>query len=185
MIRITSRHVDVAHRDLIKRFSKFVLNKIVKKKSLIGKTDIIINIITAEELIESGRHNFKGRKKVRAWVDYNGMVGGRKKFTVWLNAKRINYRAKKDYIRLKGLFQDLAHELTHVKQYMTNELFDYTSGDVRFKDEYFSTDKYDFENSNSDYYNSPWEIEAFGREWGLFKMFKLELEQERKGSPRK
>lgn len=181
MIRITSKHLDVEHRDLIKRFSKFVFNKIVKKKSLIGKSDIIIHVVTAEDLRESDPHRFSGTKKVRAFMTYNGMVDGRKKFSVYLNANRFNKRAKKDYIRLKGLLLDLGHELTHVKQYMTNELFEYASGDVKFKNEVFTTDKYDFENSNTDYYNSPWEIEAFGREWGLFKMFKLELDRERKG----
>ena len=185
MIRITSNHLDVEHRDLIKKFTKFVLNKLVKKKSLIGKTDIIIYVVTPKELQESDPHRFTGNKRVRAWMNYHGVVDGRKKFTIHLNFKQFNKRAKKDYIRLKSIFQDLAHELTHVKQYMTNELFDYTSGDVRFKDERFSIEKYDFENSHDDYYNSPWEIEAFGREWGLYKRFKLELDKERSGKTKK
>ena len=80
-------------------------------------------------------------------------------------------------MRLKKVFLYLAHELTHAKQYMTGELYDYADGGVRWRKERY---EYDPE-SNRDYYDSPWEIEAFGREWGLFKMFKLELLQERKG----
>ena len=63
---------------------------------------------------------------------------------------------------------DLGHELIHVKQYLNNEIFDYTDGAVRYKGSYFDSS---YQDNEELYYDSPWEIEAYGREQGLFKMF--------------
>jgi len=77
---------------------------------------------------------------------------------------------------LKQLLIDLGHELVHVKQYLNNELFDYKSGDVRYKGLFFDASHYTEEEK---YFDSPWEIEAYGREWGLYKIFCNKLKEER------
>lgn len=56
------------------------------------------------------------------------------------------------------LFQVIAHEMVHVKQRVRGQLKHYTkrNGDIAF---IWCGRKY-----NLDYYDSPWEIEAFSRE---------------------
>lgn len=178
MIRITSKRLSVADRKLIKRFCYFALNILVPKHKhyLIRKTDINIKFAKPGEEVK-GESSVIG-KKAKAWVSNHGSKNGRKKFVIVLNECDYNRRAKTDYIRIKKIILNLAHEITHTKQYMTGELFDYVDGTCRWRKE-----KYEIEDWNSDreYYDSPWEIEAFGREWGLFKMFKKELLKERKG----
>ena len=65
----------------------------------------------------------------------------------------------------------------HVKQYLNSEMFDYVAGGVRYKGSYFD---HSYQISEELYYDSPWEIEAYGREWGLYKMFKTKLKDEEK-----
>ena len=51
--------------------------------------------------------------------------------------------------------------MVHVKQYAKNELHEYTmKKGHRYKGEFFS--------DKLDYWDEPWEIEAHGRETGLF-----------------
>jgi hypothetical protein len=94
-----------------------------------------------------------------------------------LNHKRINKLGKKPQTRLKNLLIDLGHELVHVKQYLNNELFDYKSGDVRFKGLFFDASHYMDEEK---YYFSPWEVAAYGMEYGLYKVFCNKLKEEQK-----
>lgn len=178
MIRITSKRLNVADRKLIRRFCYFALNILVpkNKKHLIRKSDISIKFTLPGEEVK-GESNVIG-KNAKAWVSFHGTKNGRKKFVIVLNECDYNKRAKTDYIRLKNIFLNLAHELTHTKQYMTGELYDYVDGRTsRWRKERYIIEDPD---CHREYYDSPWEIEAFGREWGLFKMFKLELLRERK-----
>ena len=63
----------------------------------------------------------------------------------------------------ESILQTLAHEMVHLKQFATGELR-MMSKCSKWKGEVWKnkTDEMD------DYYDSPWEIEAFGREQGLF-----------------
>jgi hypothetical protein len=66
----------------------------------------------------------------------------------------------------------LAHEMVHVKQYANGELVDHGK--------YCSWHgtKYEDYNANSeDYFFSPWEIEAFGRAVGLYRMYCRSMKQ--------
>ncbi len=63
--------------------------------------------------------------------------------------------------KLRTMLETVAHEMVHVKQYARNELRELTSQKRhRFRGEYYDHDM--------DYYDEPWEIEAHGREVGLF-----------------
>jgi len=63
--------------------------------------------------------------------------------------------------KLRTMLETVAHEMVHVKQYARNELRELTSQKRhRFMGEYYEQDM--------DYYDEPWEIEAHGREVGLF-----------------
>lgn len=66
----------------------------------------------------------------------------------------------------------LAHEMVHVRQYVTNELVDHgkycTWKGKKFKE---------FDPDTDDYYFSPWEVEAFGMQVGLYRLYMREIGQ--------
>lgn len=179
MIRVTSNYLRKADVALLKRYCNFVMLRMVRP-SVLRKANINITILKNEDL-NHAEDEFD-LKEYGAWVTYNGIENNRKKFNMVLNARRINRNAKTSIPRLKRLMMDAAHELVHIKQYLNNELFDYVDGKTRFKGEVFplghTTD-------DEIYYNSPWEIEAYGREFGMYKMFSKKLKQEQKAKKNK
>ena len=65
-------------------------------------------------------------------------------------------------INLREILINLAHEMVHVKQWVKGEMYEYADPNkVRWMKK-----KYDMEEMN--YYDYPWEIDAFGRQLGLF-----------------
>ena len=76
----------------------------------------------------------------------------RKEFTIELDCG----------VKIRNLLITLAHEMVHVKQWAKDEMYEYTTiGKVRFMKK-----KYDM--NDMDYWDYPWEIEACGRQLGLF-----------------
>ena len=68
-------------------------------------------------------------------------------------------------VKLRNLLITLAHEMVHVKQWAKNEMYEYMKLDeVRFN-------KTKFNMNDLNYWDFPWEIEAFGRQLGLFVRF--------------
>lgn len=64
-----------------------------------------------------------------------------------------------------NLLRTLAHEMVHVKQYAKGELTDHMCGKKsRWKDTVINVE-------NHDYWELPWEIEAYGREKGLYNKY--------------
>ena len=64
---------------------------------------------------------------------------------------------------------DLGHELVHVKQYLNGEMRDYVDGSYKFLgNKYDPIPDGEF---SDEYFDSPSEIEAYGREQGLCIMF--------------
>jgi hypothetical protein len=68
--------------------------------------------------------------------------------------------------RLRRLLETVAHEMVHVKQYARGELFESIGkhGKHRWQGEWLS----DSSKHVTEYWDQPWEIEAHGRECGLF-----------------
>lgn len=62
------------------------------------------------------------------------------------------------------LLKTLAHEMVHVKQYARNELRHVAKGGGRLHKWFNET----IDDEKVNYWDLPWEIEAFGREQGLF-----------------
>lgn len=60
----------------------------------------------------------------------------------------------------------LAHEMVHLKQYVRGE-FTYTSKENKVV-ELWKGEVYKFKKGEHPYYDAPWEIEAYGREPGLY-----------------
>lgn len=172
MIRVNSDYLKKGDSVIVRRFSYFVLSKLIRK-SLINKANITIKILRNDDL----EGEVMDLKKYSGWVTYEGILNDKKRFTIILNAKRINRNAFKPMFRLKKIMLDLAHELVHVKQYLNNEMFDYADGKSRFRGEVFPEGKSDLDEV---YFNSPWEIEAYGREQGMYKMFKKMYDDEMK-----
>ena len=64
-------------------------------------------------------------------------------------------------LRLRRLLETVAHEMVHVKQYARGELYQGVRiAKNRWQGKWVS--------NNVDYWDQPWEIEAHGREAGLF-----------------
>ena len=65
----------------------------------------------------------------------------------------------------KTMLTVLAHEMVHVKQYAKGEMKDYVRmNSVKFNGRVYNDDE-------MDYWDFPWEIEAHGREKGLYYRF--------------
>jgi len=174
MISITSKYLRQKDHAIVRKYARFVLDKLVRL-GVQKKSRITIKILGEQEIKDAA--DLLDLKKYKAWCTYDGIdEHGRKKFTVVLDYKHLNKRGKKPITRLKNLLVDLGHELVHVKQYLNNEIFDYKDGSVRFKGVLFDQS---YDQDEEAYYMSPWEIEAYGREWGLYKMFCNQLKQER------
>ena len=68
-------------------------------------------------------------------------------------------------VKIRNLLITLAHEMVHVKQWARGEMYEYSAaGMVRFH-------KTKFNMEDIDYWDYPWEIEAYGKQLGLFVRF--------------
>lgn len=69
------------------------------------------------------------------------------------------------YMSVKQQMLALAHEMVHVKQFALGELdMDVSDCMVRYK-------KHHYDITSMSYFDQPWEIEAFGREFGLYERY--------------
>lgn len=123
--------------------------------SLIMSKQLLKNITVYIEFVE----NFidpETKKQLHGdcgWLDDNASP---REFEI-----RINNTLSK-----KKTLLALGHELVHVKQYALNEMRDVFRGptNVKWKKEFINEDKIN-------YYDLPWEIEAYGREIGLYMRY--------------
>ena len=69
-------------------------------------------------------------------------------------------------VKIRNILITLAHEMVHVKQWAKDEMYEYmnVAGLVRFKGEKIHL-------KETDYWDYPWEIEAYGKQLGLFVRF--------------
>ena len=69
-------------------------------------------------------------------------------------------------VKIRNILITLAHEMVHVKQWAKDEMYEYmnVAGMVRFKGEKVHMEI-------TDYWDYPWEIEAYGKQLGLFVRF--------------
>lgn len=63
-------------------------------------------------------------------------------------------------VSLRSMLTSLAHEIVHVKQYAKDELRELSNRQHRYQGKYYK--------EHTHYWDQPWEIEAHGREVGLF-----------------
>jgi hypothetical protein len=172
MLQIKGNQVKRADKKLLRIFSKYVLDKYVTASTQAEAT-IIIKFIHPDSLkTAKERREFR---ECRAWSEYDGRINGKRHFTIEIALNTISKRTKVQIKKLREAMECLGHELIHVKQYLNNEMFDYANEDVRYKGKVFTDWK-----EGEAYYFSPWEIEAYGHEIGLYKSFKAKLKEEAK-----
>jgi len=74
----------------------------------------------------------------------------------------------------KKILETLAHELVHMKQFAYGELKHYLKiPKTRFLDELFDNERE--VQSDENYWFSPWEIESWGRQPGMYVLYKQYL----------
>ena len=173
MIVVSSDYLRSKEKILVKKYASYVMNKFVRR-GILRKASIGIHIIDNSECAQYSREEKLDFRSCSAWSTYDKVVDGRKYFTIVVNRKLMG-KAKKPVIKLREILTTVGHELVHVKQYLNCEIFDYKSGDVRYKGSYFDSS---YQESEESYYDSPWEIEAYGREAGLYRMFLTKLKEE-------
>ena len=132
------------NRKLVYRATWWYAEKVMSKRLMSG---LEIDINLRKNLIDK-----EGCEGTATWEDENHRP---KEFTIELD---VTYSIRDALITL-------AHEMVHIKQWAKDEMFEYLRpGIVRFH-----KTKFDLEDIN--YWDYPWEIEAFGKQLGLFVRF--------------
>jgi len=142
LIKVTGSNKAV--REMITDASWFYAEKLMGKR-LINNLELNINL---------KRNMFKDENTegTAIWEDESYRP---KEFTIELDSTCV----------IRNILITLAHEMVHIKQWAKNEMYEYTTpGKVRFM-----KTKYDM--NDLDYWDYPWEIEAFGKQLGLFVRF--------------
>ena len=124
--------------------SWYYAEKLMGKRLMAG---LEININLKKDLLTE-----EGHEGTAIWDDDGYRP---KEFTINLDTT-VNFR---------NLLINLAHEMVHVKQWAKDEMYEYMEPHmVRFKGEKIHLNEVD-------YWDYPWEIEAYGRQLGLFIRF--------------
>jgi len=142
MAHITFRGGTKEEKKYARSLAEFVLNKLVSRR-LNNLLEIRINFVeTLHEKTESYGET--------AYFEDSAVPP--REFVIDLYSK----------LKLRSLLETLAHELVHVKQWATGEMRE-------TRNPFFTKYRKALVNSNkTDYWDQPWEIEAIGREEGLF-----------------
>ena len=99
----------------------------------------------------TGNRNLLKNTQCLALVDSNNFNGGCRDFEIEIDTS----------VRKRTWLTALAHEMVHIKQMAVGDLSYTKLHTVRWR-------KQKVELASQDYYDLPWEIEAHGREMGLF-----------------
>jgi hypothetical protein len=98
------------------------------------------------------------------WVDNNVRP---KKFEIEIDAN----------LSANQTIRAIAHEMVHLKQYATGQMKDLFSNDsTKWEGKIHEN----ISEMNDNYWTYPWEIEAYGREVGLFVLYSKYIKEEKK-----
>lgn len=133
-------------RFLIIAASRFYLSKLLPIK----QRRMTVHIYLNEPLTDSEAET--------CWVDKN----------ILPNVFEIRFSNKIKSTR--RIIQTLAHEMIHIKQFAKGEMYDHLHvAKVRWKNRNYNVDEID-------YWDYPWEVEAYGKELGLYVKFLTEYD---------
>ena len=154
-VRIYSRNIDSRLKVALYAMTEFAMATLIPSKKL--RDNISINVHLRKHLNQGEAKLAKHANRYRP-----------RDFKVYLNHHSME---KDDYGRERTdtewgheILKTLAHELVHVKQYVMGELKCTTHGMVYKRTAYSPENIFD-------YFETPYEIEAFGRERGLLVCF--------------
>lgn len=143
MAKVYTRGGSASQKKYLQQFTEFALPLLMSKR-LANTLEITYRI----------NQNLYSKEDIMGDAWYNDDVNRYpKEFVIRLDGKL----PMRDFIETAG------HELVHVKQWATNQMRDYTINEeiTRYNSKRVNTTKVD-------YWDLPWEIEAHGREVGLF-----------------
>jgi len=166
MLRIQGDCLSKEDKKLLKRATIYTMDYLLPRNQR-GDSRLIITVS------EPDKEQLEAKNK--AACSCNIGPTGRKTIRVWLDQSIIRRRAKTHFNQFKITIQDLFHELVHVKQYLKGELVDGTGQYYKFCGKRY---RYPKEDDLLGYFEQPYEIEAYGRERGLFKRFEAMLKEE-------
>jgi hypothetical protein len=143
LVNVTGSNKGV--RTLVRTAAWWYAEKLMGKRLMNG---LGINIKLTRTLLE--KHNMEGS------AIYEDDTRRPKNFTIELDST----------CTIRSILITLAHEMVHIKQWAKEEMYEYynTPKMVRFKGKRFNMD-------DINYWDYPWEIEAYGRQLGLFVRF--------------
>ena len=133
------------NRKLVKQAAKWYAEKLMGKRLM---NSLKINIHLRRNLITK-----EGNEGTAVWED--DYCDRPREFTIELDLT----------FSIRDVLITLAHEMVHIKQWARGEMYEYSKSPmVRFH-----TTKFKLDDIN--YWDYPWEIEAFGKQLGLFIRF--------------
>ena len=154
-IKLHARNIDTKLRVALYAMTEFAMAKLVPSSRLRNNISIDIHHKHHSEYGEAMVSEFTNPKRPREFkiiVDHH-------------RAEIDDYnRTRSDTEWGHEILKTLAHELVHVKQYVLGELKPVNNGFV-FKKTLYTP------NTLLDYFESPFEVEAYGREKGLLVAF--------------
>ena len=158
-VRLHCRNFDENVKDAIYGMTGYALAKLLpNRERLLNNVEIDIHM---------RRHHTGGEAKIKEGTN----VYRPRKFQIILDHRKMNEdeygRRREGDEWVHQILETLVHELIHVKQYLLGELT-WRSGTLYWKNKDFSTDGPE---DLTDYYELPYEIEAHGRQRGLFLGF--------------
>ena len=156
-VRIYSRNIDSRLKVALYAMTEFAMATLIPSKKL--RDNISINVHLRKHLNQGEAKLAKHANRYRP-----------RDFKVYLNHHSME---KDDYGRERDatewaheILKTLAHEIVHVKQYLTGELMMRAKG-LCWRKDILTSDSTTYE----DYFELPYEIEAYGREKGLLALF--------------
>ena len=156
-VNVRARMIDTKLRVALYAMTEFAMSKLVPSSRLRNNVSIDIHL----------KHHCEGGEAMLE--DYANPYRPRD-FKVIIDHHRAeidDYGRERDATEWAHIIlQTLAHELVHVKQYLTGELMMRKNG-LAWRKSVLTSDSTTYE----EYFELPYEIEAYGREKGLLAMF--------------
>ena len=156
-INVKARMIDTKLRVALYAMTEFAMSKLVHSKRL--RDNVTINIHLkhhcegGEAMLEDYANPYRPRE-FKVIIDHHRAelddYGREREATEWAHE----------------ILKTLAHEMVHVKQYLTGELMMRKNG-LAWRKSVLTSDSTTYE----EYFELPYEIEAYGREKGLLAMF--------------
>jgi hypothetical protein len=157
MLRINGNVLNADDKQILQGAARYTFDYLLSREQQKGSSVFVcVGPATADD------------EGLAAYTTFHINQRGTKCVRIWLHESRINRRCKDPVIALKPMIRDLMHELVHAKQYITGELKDLDDERYKFCGKVYNMDGV----LGVDYFERPHEIEAYGREPGLWDRFK-------------